>query len=179
MWTTAAAQILCMRVLAVQYSWPLASCIAATYLASNWDTIARLNLRVLICRAWRASGNGSRGPGYHGHLALLLCCLSGLLQRPAMGSWWRAHQQIAGGIPQQMPLKGCTYMQQLFGSFFIWMKALYDSPKSLQDMNFFVESLRAAFLLSIACTIVIQFLSRNVGEEQLHGLLQPLSRLLW
>ena len=48
----------------------------------------------------------------------------------------------------------------------------------LQDLNFFVESLKAVFLLAIACIIVLQFLSTYVGEEYLQGFLTSASTLL-
>lgn len=41
----------------------------------------------------------------------------------------------------------------------------------MQDMNFFVESLKAVFLVAIACIIVLQYLSRYVGEEHLQSIL--------
>lgn len=48
----------------------------------------------------------------------------------------------------------------------------------MQDMNFFVESLKAVFLLAIACTIVIQYLSQHVGEEHIRTFLTSANQML-
>lgn len=47
-----------------------------------------------------------------------------------------------------------------------------------QDIEFFVDSLRSVFFLTIGCVIVLQFLTKYVGEDSIEAFLMSASSLL-